>query len=71
MAEPFEPRELKGRLLLALAVGGKLPDHGIPTTQMGQMTDYGLPAGYFGRAYERILPVCEQAERWGTWVLVG
>jgi hypothetical protein len=69
--EPFEPRELKGRLLLALAVGGALPDHGSPTIQAGRMTDCGLPPGYFERAYERVLPVCEQAERWGTWVLVG
>jgi hypothetical protein len=71
VAGPFEPRELRGRLLLALAVGGSLPDHGTPSMESGRMTDCGLPPGYFKRAYGRILPVCEQAERWGTWVLVG
>jgi hypothetical protein len=68
---PFEPRELKGRLLLALAIGGTLPDHGTATIESGGLVECGLPAGYFRRAHERILPVCEQAERWGSWVLVG
>jgi hypothetical protein len=67
----FEPRELKGRLLLALAVGGILPDYGTPTIQTGRMSDCGLSPGYFQRAYEAILPVCEQAERLECWVLVG
>jgi hypothetical protein len=71
VAGPFEPRELKGRLLLGLAVGGTLPDHGTPSIESGRMTDCGLPSGYFERAYGRVLPVCERAERWGTWVLVG
>jgi hypothetical protein len=69
--EPFKPCELKGRLPLALAVGGTLPDHGTPTTETGRITDCGLPAGYFRRACQRILPVCEQAERWGSRVLGG
>jgi hypothetical protein len=33
VAGPFEPRELKGRLLLAVAVVGALPDHGTPSVQ--------------------------------------
>ena len=51
VAGPFEPRELKGRLLLALAVGGTLPDHGTPNIERARLTDCGLPPGYLERAY--------------------
>ncbi len=65
---PLDPRELKGRCLTALAVGGVIADDGMPAIGSGNVVERGLRSGYFRSAYERILPVCDQAEAWGTHV---
>ena len=68
---PLDARELKGRCLMALAVGGAIADDGMPAIRSGNVTECGLRAGYFRSAYERILPVCDQGEAWGTHVTVA
>ena len=68
---PLDPRDLKGRGLTALAVGGAIADDGMPVIRGGKIVECGLRPGYFRSAYERILPVCDQAEAWGTHVTVA
>jgi hypothetical protein len=41
-------------------------DDGTPATAEGNVVDCGVRPGYLHSAYERILPVCEQAQRWET-----
>ena len=68
---PLDPRDLKGRCLTALAVGGAIADDGMPPLRNGNVIDCGLRPGYFHSDYERILPVCDQAEAWGTHVAIA
>ena len=68
---PLDARELKGRCLMALAVGGAIADDGMPAIGAGNITECGLRPGYFRAAYERILPVCDQAEACGRHVMVA
>ncbi len=68
---PLDPRDLKGRCLTALAVGGAIADDGMPAIRNGNVVECALRPGYFRSAYERILPVCDQAEAWGTHVTVA
>lgn len=68
---PLDPRELKGRCLTALAVGGAIADDGMPAIRNRNVVQCGLRPGYFRSAYERILPVCDQAEAWDTEVTVA
>lgn len=70
-ARAAHPRDLKGRCLTALAVGGAIADDGMPAIASGNIIECGLRPGYFRSAYERILPVCDQAEAWGTEVTVA
>ena len=69
--EPLEPRDLKGRVLLALAVGGTIADDGMPAVRHGNITSCPTRPGYFRSAYQRILPVCDTAEAWATQVHVA
>ena len=68
---PLDARELKGRCGTAFAVGGAIADDGMPAIRSGNIVECGLRPGYFRSAYERILPVCDQAEAWGTHVSVA
>ncbi len=68
---PLDPCDLKGRCLTALAVGVAIADDGMPSIRNGNLTECGLRPGYFRSAYKRILPVCDQAEAWGTEVTVA
>ena len=68
---PLDPRDLKGRCLTALAVGGAITDDGTAVLRDGNVVDCGLRPGYFRSAYERILPVCDQAEARGSRVTVA
>ena len=43
----------------------------MPAIRNGNMVECGARPGYFRSAYERILPVCDQAEAWGTHVTVA
>ncbi len=68
---PLDPRELKGRCLTALAVGGAIADDGMPAIRNGNIVECGLRPGYFRSAHERILRVCDEAAAWGTHVTVA
>lgn len=68
---PLEPRELKGRCLTALVVGGAIADDGMPAICNRNVIECGLRPGYFRSAYERILSVCDQAAEWDTHVTVA
>ena len=48
-----------------------IADDGMPAIRSGNITECGLRPGYYRSAYERILPVCDQAEGWGTHVTVA
>ena len=71
LPEALEPGDLRGRLLTALAVGGTIADDGMPAVRHGKLTSCPTRPGYFASAYERILPVCETAQAWGTQVHIA
>ncbi len=68
---PLDAPDLKGRCLTALAVGGAIADDGMPAIRGRKIVECALRPGYFRCAYERILPVCDQAQAWDTHVTVA